>query len=171
MVCAVYAVLGASYSKRTSAQIARRSTMPKRRMSTPRSRAASAKNLIKARAARHWPAPIKGSFGDTRRHKLGGKAYQKKTGNNFKVAAEATAILAGTAGFRNKATSDRESHDTMGTDYGHPAGAKVPKPKAAWAKKKPPGASADIMHGSGTGLSSHYRYLPVNVAARKRKAK
>lgn len=141
--------------------------VPKRRISTARQRAASAKNLIRARAAkdraavgsshptgkagRVWPRAIRGSFGTVRRHKLGGKAYQKKTGSGFKPSAEANAILAGTQGFRNPRVSAMESRAAMGT------GPKVPL--AEWYAKPKPVAGPSTRHGSGTGLTSAYRYL------------
>jgi hypothetical protein len=48
-----------------------------------------------------WPSPVRGSFGHVRRHKLGGKQYQKKSGGSATVAPEAKAILAGKAPFRD----------------------------------------------------------------------
>lgn len=100
-----------------------------------------------------------------RRSKLGGKAYVAKTDSNFKLHPEAAAILAGTGGFRNRAKSDRESHQAMipikQDQFGHnslPKGAKVPKPKAEWYSKPPGYKGPNQLHGSGTGLSSAYRY-------------
>lgn len=107
-----------------------------------------------------------------RRSKLGGKGYVAKTATNFKPAAEASAILAGSGTFRNRATSDRQSHAAMlplvERDMGHPKVAKVPVPKPSWAQKPPGYKGPSQLHGSGTGLSSAFRYAkPIKKRSKK----
>lgn len=154
--------------------------MPKRRVTPARAAQLRAFQAAGARARRerHWPPAVPGSFGTVRRHKLGGKAYQKKSGSSFTPSPEAAAILAGTAGFRNRATSDKESHDAMAPLHaklsaamGHPMGVKVPKPKALRGTNKPPGANKtppSKLHGSGTGLSSAFRYGIIGTKSKGR---
>lgn len=159
--------------------------MPKRRVSSAKQLAARRANLAKARAIRHrsstnpiplskaqrgipWPHAKPGSFGSVRRHKLGGKAYTAKTATNFTIHPEAAAILAGKASFRDQTLPE----------MGHLEGAKpwVPpkhmlKPAKAKSHNKPAKLKPSELHGSGTGLTAAYRYLPANVAKRKSKAK
>lgn len=132
--------------------------MPKRRMTaarrrqialwqsksytSPVSKRARLAHQVRTGALGHTPPGFGG-----RRTKQGGKAYQHKAGkSSFKPASEASAILAGTKSFRNPAVSAMESRAAMG------AGPRVPKPEW-YARPKP-------VHGSGTGLTSAYRYLP-----------
>ncbi|MBV9063055.1 MAG: hypothetical protein JOY77_09030 [Alphaproteobacteria bacterium] len=93
-----------------------------------------------------------------RRTKQGGKAYVKKTASNFTPHQEALDIIKG------KTT-------LAATALGHPAppGGKVPVPKNSW-RSKPSGAklSPSKVHGSGTGLSSAFRYGPANPANKRR---
>lgn len=121
----------------------------------PKARVRSAAQVISQRKASvasankrrkpAWPAAIPGSFGTVRRHKLGGKAYQKKTGDSFKPAPEALAILAGSASFRDRHKSDMESNIAMAPLRKKPAGYKSP----------------DQLHGSGTGLTAGFRYHKI----------
>lgn len=53
--------------------------MPKRRMTAKRKRQI-ARWQAASHTKQHWPPAVEGSFGHVRRHKLGGKAYQKKSG-------------------------------------------------------------------------------------------
>lgn len=119
-----------------------------------------AKRILQGRLGE--PATQPGSFGHVRRHKLGGKAYQKKAAGAVHVADEAKAILAGKQGFRSQ----------LAADMGHQGPAKVPRIKASWRSKNPsPQAKAAAqlqkskakiqpskVHGSGTGLSAAFRY-------------
>lgn len=122
-----------------------------------------------------WPDPIKGSFGHTRRHKLGGKAYHHKTASNFKVAQEAKDLLSGKTTFAQteaKHASSGMGHNGRGLlDSPRGGGHKMapPIPKSAVRKSAP--KPRIEQHGSGTGLTSAHRYLPVNVAARRRAIK
>lgn len=114
----------------------------------------------RAAAGKHWPAPIPGSFGTVRRHKLGGKAYQKKSAGTTHVSPEAKAILAGKSGFRDQTLAE----------MGHQGPAKVPRIKSSWRTKTPSKEaqrarallsgkkSPSQLHGSGTGLSAAFRY-------------
>jgi len=113
------------------------------------------------------PAAIPGSFGTVRRHKLGGKAYQKKSAGAVHIAAEAQQILSGAAGFRSQ----------LAADMSHQGPAKVPKPRSSWYTKHPSpqairavavqraarGKRSKIIpskaHGSGTGVTAEFRYL------------
>jgi hypothetical protein len=99
------------------------------------------------------PATIRGSFGAVRRHKLGGKAYQKKSAGSVHISPEAQAILAGHKDFRSQQLADMN----------HQGPAKVPRIKNAWRKDyggyKPTKVVPSKAHGSGTGLSSAYRYV------------
>jgi hypothetical protein len=105
-----------------------------------------------------------------RRSKQGGKGYTKKTASNFTPSQEVSDLMAG----KTTLAKTEAHHAAVGIDHngkglkasprggGHKIAPKPPK-----QAKKP----SIPMHGSGTGLTSAYRYLPVNVAARKRKAK
>jgi hypothetical protein len=94
-----------------------------------------------------------------RRSKLGGKAYTKKTATNFKMADEAKAILAGKQGFRDQRVEAMKARAALGI------GPKVPS--ASWYGKGE--ITPSKAHGSGTGLTSAYRYGPDNPATRSKK--
>lgn len=103
-----------------------------------------------------------------RRSKLGGKGYTKKTASNFTPSQEVKDLMAGkttlaaTSANHLVAGIDHNGRDLPDSPRG--GGHKIaPKPPRMTKKPSIP------MHGSGTGLTSAYRYLPVNVAARKRK--
>jgi len=116
-----------------------------------------------AAAAAKYTPPGRGG----RRHKMGGKAYQKKTGQSFVMAPEAAAILAGHTGFRDQTLAEMS----------HQGPAKVPRIRREWRFKH---QSAAVLHakevfkatrkdvhpkivpsqvsGSGTGLQGWARY-------------
>lgn len=84
-------------------------------------------------------ATIPGSFGAVRSHKLGGKAYTKKSGNTFKPAPEATAILAGKAAFRDPVKSHEQMVKALSPS----------KTFAGWGPykpKKPKGLHPKVVH-------------------------
>lgn len=144
--------------------------MPKRRVPSVKQRAASARNLVKARAARKVGLPPgytpPGQGG--RRSKMGGKAYHHKTASNFKVAQEAKDLLSGKTTFAQteaKHASSGMGHNGRGlVDSPRGGGHKMAPPIPASAKRAKPRIE---QHGSGTGLTSAYRYLPINVAKRR----
>jgi hypothetical protein len=186
--------------------------VPKRRVSTARQRAASARNLVKARAARSravgpvigfptgkaakYTPPGKGG----RRSKLGGKAYTKKSGTGVTLAPGVSDVLSGKKGaklskdfhpsaIRGEGVYAQPGGDIVRNHTARDVGHTTSKPlkdsprggghkmapslkdvgaKPVTAKKPKPKIE---MHGSGTGLTSAYRYLPVNVAARRKAAK
>lgn len=99
------------------------------------------------------PATIPGSFGSVRRHKQGGKAYQKKSAGAVHISSEAKAIIAGHQGFRSQ----------LSASMNHQGPAKVPKIKNAWRRNygggpHNPTLAPSKVHGSGTGLTAAFRY-------------
>lgn len=161
--------------------------MPKRRVTAARKRQMKAWQLagqlasLRARHGSSHPsvkqlkqkmAYKSGALGYTppgmggRRTKLGGKAYTKKTQTNFRPAKEAVDILAGKRTARpTPSPSQAMGHNGPGLKPSPRGGGHKIAPKPP---KQTPAPTAIPMHGSGTGLTSAYRYLPVNVAARKR---
>ena len=144
--------------QRAGAQAARRAAAranAKGSYSHPINKRARLKHQVKTGQLGYTPPGFGG-----RRSKQGGKQYQHKTGTGFKPSAEAQAILAGKQGFRNPAVSAMEARAALGI------GPKVPKPEWYAKKLKP-----SEVHGSGTGLTSAYRYGPANPANRRKRGK
>ena len=71
-----------------------------------------------------------------------------------RIGQEAKNILAGKAAFRDQ---------TM-VELGHAGPAKVPVPKRSWYAAP---EAKNITHGSGTGLTSAYRYLKPLVKGKQ----
>jgi hypothetical protein len=127
------------------------------------------KIAYKAGELKHTPPGLGG-----RRSKMGGKAYTHKTAGNFTPHPEVGDLMSGKTTFAQTTAA----HASSGIDHNGPGLAASPRggghkiaPKPPKSTRKPPGSTANLQHGSGTGLTSAYRYLPVNVAARKRKYK
>jgi hypothetical protein len=165
--------------------------MPKRRMTAARARQVKAWQVagqlasLRARHGSSHPSVTglkqkiaykSGKLGYTppgmggRRSKLGGKAYTHKTASNFKVSQEVTDLMAG----KTTLAATSAKHEAAGIDHNGPGLKPSPRGGGHKIAPKPPKQAPKPsipMHGSGTGLTSAYRYLPVNVAARKRQVK
>lgn len=178
---------------RSAAQIA---SQRKASAASARQRAVGAVKSFPTNKKAAYTPPGKGG----RRSKMGGKAYTKKSGTGVTIAPAAQQILngqkvthsltdfhpsavrgegvvqAGGQLTRNPTARDL-GHGEQGVKFGKsPRGGKL-APSLASLGAKPAKStpakrlSPDKVNGSGTGLSSAYRYGPANPGKRKRSKK